>query len=94
MNIHNLPPSDRNWIEANFHALLEAAPDAMLIVDEHGCIMLANRQTEQLFGYANLELLGQKVEILVPSRFRSKHPGHRSAYFSGVGIARWVLAWT
>jgi PAS domain S-box-containing protein len=88
MDTDNLPPSDQSWIEANFHALMEAAPDVMLIVDEQGRIMLANRQTEHLFGYANQELLGQKVEVLVPPRFRSKHPGHRSAYFAGDPQAR------
>jgi PAS domain S-box-containing protein len=66
----------------------EAAPDARLIDDEQGGITLANHQTERLFGYANLELLGQKVEIFVPPRFRSKHAGHRSAYFSGDPQAR------
>ena len=81
-------PSDRSWIEANFRALLEAAPDAMLIVDDQGRIVLVNSQIEQLFGYAISELLGQKVEILVPPRFRAKHPGHRAGYFSGSPHAR------
>lgn len=71
-----------SWIESNFHTLLDAAPDAMLVVDDHGRIVLINRQTEQLFGYVTSELLGQKVEILVPPRFRAKHPGHRGGYFA------------
>jgi PAS domain S-box-containing protein len=70
-------------IEANFGAVLDAAPDAMLVVDQHGRIVLANVQSEHMFGYAPQELVGQKIEILVPSRFRAKHPGHRSGYFSG-----------
>ena len=45
--------------------------------------VLANLQSEQLFGYSHSELVGQKIEILVPPRFRAKHPGHRSGYFSG-----------
>ncbi len=70
-------------IEANFGAVLDAAPDAMLVVDRQGRIVLANTQSEQMFGYPHEELVGQKVEVLVPSRFRAKHPGHRSGYFSG-----------
>src|SRR5271165_961677 len=70
-------------VEANFRAILDAAPDAMLVVDRHGRIVLANVQSERLFGYAPSELVGQKIEVLVPPRFRAKHPGHRSAYFAG-----------
>ena len=83
MDTSSFPPSDSSWIEANFRALLDAAPDAMLIVDESGRIVLVNRQTEQLFGYSDSELMGKKVEILVPPRYRAKHPGHRAGYFSG-----------
>jgi len=70
-------------VEANLGAVLDAAPDAMLVVDQHGVIVLANPQTERLFGYLASELVGQKIEVLVPPRFRSKHPGHRSGYFAG-----------
>jgi PAS domain S-box-containing protein len=70
-------------VEANFGAILDAAPDAMLVVDQQGRIVLANSQSEQIFGYARAELVGQKIEVLVPPRFRAKHPGHRSGYFSG-----------
>ncbi len=70
-------------VEANFGAVLDAAPDAMLVVDQQGRIVLANTQCEQLFGYPRAELAGQKIEVLVPPRFRSKHPGHRSGYFAG-----------
>ncbi len=72
-----------NAVEATFGAVLDAAPDAMLMVDQQGRIVLANTQCEQLFGYPRAELTGQKVELLVPPRFRSKHPGHRSGYFAG-----------
>ena len=68
-------------VEANFGAILDAAPDAMLVVDQHGRIVRANTQSERLFGYAPGELTGQKIEVLVPARFRAKHPGHRSGYF-------------
>ena len=69
-------------VEANFGAILDAAPDAMLVVDRHGCIVVANSRSEQVFGYSRAELVGQKIEVLVPPRFRAKHPGHRSGYFA------------
>ena len=66
--------------EQRFGALLESAPDAMVIVDGAGTIRLVNAQTEALFGYPRAELLGCPVEILVPGRFRGDHPVHRRGY--------------
>jgi len=60
--------------------LLEAAPDAMVIVGQDGRIQLVNGQVEKLFGYRREELLGQAVELLVPERYRARHPSHRLAY--------------
>src|SRR6266536_876218 len=66
--------------EPRFRALLESAPDAMVIVDGAGTIRLVNAQTEALFGYPREELLGCPVEILVPGRLRGAHPVRRRGY--------------
>jgi PAS domain S-box-containing protein len=74
--------TDRRKEEAKFRGLLEAAPDAIVIVNRQGEILIVNTQTERLFGYRREELLGQSVDLLVPQRFRGNHPGHRTAYFA------------
>jgi PAS domain S-box-containing protein len=60
--------------------LLEAAPDAMVVIDESGVIVLVNAQTETVFGYARRELLGRSVEILVPASLHDAHRRHRDQY--------------
>jgi PAS domain S-box-containing protein len=67
--------------EEKFKALLQSAPDAMVIVNQKGEIVLVNSQTERLFGYSTAELLNSKVEILIPDRYRGRHLGHRSGFF-------------
>jgi len=69
--------------EKTLHALLQSAPDAMVIADRDGVIRLINAQTEKLFGYTREELLGQKVELLMPERFRAQHPRLREESIAG-----------
>jgi protein-histidine pros-kinase len=66
--------------EQNFRSLLEATPDAMVVIKLDGEIVLVNAQTETIFGYRREELLGQKIEMLMPDRFRDRHAGHRTDY--------------
>ncbi len=66
--------------EERFRGLLESAPDAMVIVSAEGRIVLVNRQTEQMFGFARDELVGQPVETLIPEQFRERHASHRSGF--------------
>ncbi len=68
--------------EGMFRALLEAAPDALVIVGRDGRIVLVNGQTERLFGYSRVDLIGQPVEKLVPARHFAEHEGHRRNYFT------------
>jgi len=74
--------AERKKAEQRFKGLLESAPDAIIIVNSEGQIVLVNSQTESLFGYARLELLGQKIEFLLPGRYRARHPEHRTRFFT------------
>ena len=66
--------------ERKFRALLEAAPDAMVIVNDHGHIALVNAQAESLFGFRRQELIGKSVSELIPKRFRDQHRHHQRQY--------------
>ncbi len=72
--------TERKLQEQRFQELINAAPDAMVIIDAKGDITLVNNQTERLFGYDRDELVGQKVEILVPEENRANHPKLREDY--------------
>ena len=74
--------TERKRLEERFRGLLESAPDAIVVVDDQGVIALVNAQTERMFGYDRDELLGQRVEMLVPDGARRGHAAHRSDYAS------------
>ena len=81
-----------------FQAIVEAAPDALIVVDEPGRIRLVNAQAEHLFGWARAELIGQPIEVLLPQRLRDAHLGQRAAFHAaptvrsmGQGRNLWAL---
>jgi PAS domain S-box-containing protein len=72
----------RKWTEERFRLAVESAPNAMVMINSRGRMVLVNTQTERLFGYARQELIDRTIEILVPERFRSAHPSHRGGFFA------------
>lgn len=89
--------TERKRAEERFRLVVESAPNAMVLVDKDGMITLINRQTEILFGYDRSELIGKKLEMLLPERFLSQHPGHRNRYFEkpqtrSMGMGRELFA--
>jgi two-component system sensor kinase FixL len=74
--------TERKRLEERFRQVVEAAPNAMVMVNRTGEIVMVNAQSERVFGYSRAELLGQPAEMLVPARFRHHHPGLREAFFA------------
>src|SRR5579863_120486 len=70
--LHSIPPN----------TFLDLIPDAIVVVDQSGTIVRANSLTSRIFGYEPDELLGQKVEMLVPERHRTQHETHRREFES------------
>ncbi|MGE3513102.1 MAG: PAS domain S-box protein [Vicinamibacterales bacterium] len=64
-----------------FRAVVESAPNGIVMVDQHGTIVLVNREAERMFGYTRQQLVGQSIEMLVSPRFRETHPGFRDLFF-------------
>ena len=75
--------TDRKKADRRFQLAVEAAPNAMVMVNQEGKILFVNAQMEKLFGYSRDELLGMSVDQLVPARFRAKHAGFRAGFFAG-----------
>lgn len=73
--------AERKKAEEKFRLAVEAAPNAMIMVNKQGNITLVNSQTEKLFGYNRTELFGKAIDLLVPERFRAHHANHRSGFF-------------
>jgi PAS domain S-box-containing protein len=74
--------SARKQLEEGFRRVVESAPNAMVMIDRDGLIVMVNTQTERVFAYSRGELLGRPVEMLVPERFRRDHPSLRSSFFA------------
>lgn len=72
--------SESRRAEERFRSIVEGSPNAMLMVDERGDIVLVNAQTEQMFGYRREELVGRSVEMLVPVEVRETHPALRAGF--------------
>ena len=72
----------RRASEKRLCQIVELMPNALVMTNQSGLIAMLNAQSERLFGYSRSELLGKPVEILVPERFSSDHPGRRSAFSS------------
>ncbi|WP_020681838.1 PAS domain S-box protein [Marinobacterium rhizophilum] len=73
--------SERKRLETLFRATVESAPIAMVMIDATGTIQLVNSEMERLFGYERQALLHQKIEVLIPQRYRAHHPGLRTGFF-------------
>ena len=74
--------------DAKFQSFLESVPDAIIIVNSEGNIQYSNTQTEVLFGYKKSEIIGNKIELLIPSRFKDTHEHYRHSYFANPKVRK------
>jgi two-component system sensor kinase FixL len=89
--------TERKQAEERFRLVVEASPNGIVLVDAQGHILLMNACAGKLFGYEGDELIGQRIELLVPERFRSDHPAHRADFHTapaarGMGAGRELFA--
>ncbi len=85
--LESLAPKDASeHAHALFEKLFLASPDAIIVTTVDGHISAASPATERLFGYSQTELIGNLVEILIPERFRARHPQRRRAYAAAPGV--------
>ena len=93
--VRELQPDDPS--EAYFRTLLDSAPDAMIIVDRKGRMAIVNEQAERMFGYGRGELLGRKIEMLLPEQLRKEHQDFRKTFVADpevrpMGLGRNLVA--
>ncbi|HLZ33242.1 MAG TPA: PAS domain S-box protein [Nitrospira sp.] len=74
--------------EERLRVVVESSPNGIVTVNEDGTIVLVNQALAALFGYDRQELLGRSVDLLVPERFRARHPEHRREFFSHPAMRR------
>ncbi|MCL5030266.1 MAG: PAS domain S-box protein [Bacteroidetes bacterium] len=73
--------TEKKRTEENFKLVIESSPNAIVLTNQQGIITLVNRKTETLFGYSRNELIGQKLNILLPERFKNTHIKHENNFF-------------
>lgn len=72
--------TERKQAEEQFRLVVESAPCGLVMIDEAGAVLLVNPELEKQFGYSKQEMIGQRIEMLVPARFRDQHPAHRHSF--------------
>lgn len=77
-----VPSASLQATSSSLHSFLDISPDALVIVNRTGTLVLTNRRTEAIFGYSQAELLGQPLDLLLPRRFREIHATHRTVFFA------------
>jgi PAS domain S-box-containing protein len=85
------------YTELTFQLIVESSPNAIVLVNKEGKIAYINNQTEKLFGYTRVELIGKLVEMLIPKRYGEKHPEYRDTFFTSpsvrsMGVGRELFA--